>query len=318
MLEDGERGRVSVKLDDQPSGGGEVEDVVVRERLTVELLIKLTEAAVKGGALVGVLAVAQNLSLVTANDKLVRQVIAWLLLLVNIGQVLSDRAVVGSGAGVHLDGQLAAEFECGFAVLRELIGDAVVVGGIDDDSDALVVFGRAAKHRRAADVDVLDGILEGDIRLGDGLLERVEIHNDEIDRPDAVLGGGGGVFLIFAQEKQATVNLGMQRLDSAVKHLRKSRVVAEILHFNASLAQCPSGSAGRDDLYTGTREHLGELNKVGLVGNRNESALNLRHDAVSLVVFADPVSGVAMLASVAKKSSLMLLRLARAICPLPV
>ena len=301
VLEDGERGWVDVELDDQPGGGGEVENVVVRKRLAVELLIKLTEAAVKGGALVGVLAVAQNLSLVSADDELVRQAVAWLLLLVNIGQVQGDRAVVGGGAGVHLHSQLAAEFECGFAVLGDLIGDAAVVGGVDNDGDALVVFGRAAKHRRAADVDVLDGVLEGDIRLGDGLLERVEVHDDEIDRPDAVLGGGGGVFLIFAHEKQATVNLGMQRLDAAVEHLGETGIVAEFLRLDAGFAQCPGGAAGGDDLDAGTGEYLGEGNQVGLVGNGNERALNLGHDGVAWVTIVGPVSGLAMFPVCAEK-----------------
>ena len=210
----------------------------------------------------GVLAVAQNLSLVGADDELVRQAVAWLLLLVNIGQVQGDRAVVGGGAGVHLDGQLAAKFECGFAVLGDLLGDAAVVGGIDDDGDALVVFGRAAKHRRAADVDVLDGVPECGIRLGDGVLERVKVHHDEIDRPDAVFGGGGGVPGVFAEEKQAAVDLGVQRLDAAVEHLGVAGVVAEFLHCDASLAQHLGGAAGGDDLDAGTGECLGERDEV--------------------------------------------------------
>ena len=103
---------------------------------------------------------------------------------------------------------------------------------------------------------------EGGIRLGDGLLERVEVHDDEIDRPDTVLGGGGSVFLIFAQEKQATVNLGMQRLDAAVEHLREAGVVAEFLRLDAGLAQRLGGAAGGDDLDAGAGEHFGERNEV--------------------------------------------------------
>ena len=143
-----------------------------------------------------------------------------------------------------------------------MIGDAAVVGWVDNDGDALVVFGRAAEHRRTADVDVLDGVLEGDIRLGDGLLERVEVHDDEIDRADTVLGGGGSVFLIFAQEKQAAVDLGVQRLDAAVEHLGETGVVAEFLRLDAGLTQHLGGSAGGDDLDAGAGEHFGKRNEV--------------------------------------------------------
>lgn len=50
-----------------------------------------------------------------------------------------------------------------------------------------MVLGRAAEHGRAADVDVLDGVLEGAVRLRDGGFERVEVHDDEVDELDAVL-----------------------------------------------------------------------------------------------------------------------------------
>ena len=46
------------------------------------------------------------------------------------------------------------------AVAIHLGDDAVIVGGLDDDGDVLVVLGSGADHGRAADVDVLDGVFQ--------------------------------------------------------------------------------------------------------------------------------------------------------------
>ena len=51
----------------------------------------------------------------------------------------------------------------------------------------LMILGGRANHGRPADIDILDGILECAVRLGDGLLERIEIDADKVDRLDVVL-----------------------------------------------------------------------------------------------------------------------------------
>ena len=47
--------------------------------------------------------------------------------------------------------------------------DGGVVGRINDHGDGLVVLGGGADHRRAADVDVLDGVFKRAVRLGDAI-----------------------------------------------------------------------------------------------------------------------------------------------------
>ncbi len=42
-------------------------------------------------------------------------------------------------------------------------------------------FRRSPDHGRAADIDVLNGVLQSDIRLQDGLLERVQVDGHHID-----------------------------------------------------------------------------------------------------------------------------------------
>ncbi len=72
-----------------------------------------------------------------------------------------------------------------------------VVGRLDHHGDVGVVLGGGADHRRPADVDVFDAIVESRA-FGDGGLERIEVHHQQIDRLDAVLVHRGGVFRVGA------------------------------------------------------------------------------------------------------------------------
>ena len=78
----------------------------------------------------------------------------------------------------------------GFA---DLPGDFRVIRRVHDHGDAFVVLRGAAQHGRAADVDVLNRFGQRDAGFGDGLLEGIKIHDDEIDRLDLVRPGGGFV-----------------------------------------------------------------------------------------------------------------------------
>ena len=75
------------------------------------------------------------------------------------------------------------------AVAIELGEHRVVVGRRHDDQHVAEILGRGAHQARAADVDLLDQIVELDARLGGGLDERIEIDDDQIDEADAVLLG---------------------------------------------------------------------------------------------------------------------------------
>ena len=69
-----------------------------------------------------------------------------------------------------------------------------------------MVLGGGADHRRAADVDVLDALVE--VRAaGDRGLEGVEVHVDEIDTADAVLGHGPGVLRRVTDAEQQKAKL---------------------------------------------------------------------------------------------------------------
>ena len=88
----------------------------------------------------------------------------------------------------------------------------------------LVAFLAArAQHGGTADVDVLDGIREGDLGVGNGLLELVQVDDDQVDQLNAVLSGLLHVLLGIAAGQQRAVNLGVQGLNAAVHHLGIAR-----------------------------------------------------------------------------------------------
>ncbi len=61
-----------------------------------------------------------------------------------------------------------------------------VVTAIDHDSRVGMIFGAGAHHGRAADIDILDGIFERAIGLGDRGGKGVKIDDHHVDRRDVV------------------------------------------------------------------------------------------------------------------------------------
>lgn len=150
------------------------------------------------------------------------------------------------------------------------VQQGLVVGGIGDDGDTGVVLGGGADHGGAADVDVLDGIFQGDVGLGHGLAEGVEVHAHQVDGGDAVLLDGGQVLGQVAAGQDAAMHLGMQGLDAAVEHFREAGVVADFGDRQAGVAQHLGGAAGGQELDALGGQALGEFENAALIGNGNE------------------------------------------------
>ena len=73
----------------------------------------------------------------------------------------------------------------------------IVILNIDDHVDEPVVFGRCPDHGRPADVDIFDrGVIVGAGRHRG--LERVKVHDQHIDWPDAMHFHRGQVACIVA------------------------------------------------------------------------------------------------------------------------
>ena len=108
--------------------------------------------------------------------------------------------------------------------------------------------------------------------LRDGLLERIEIHHQQVDRADAVRLHRAGVVLVVADREQAAMHLRMQGLDAAVHHLREA---GELRHFDdlePGVGQRLARAAGGDQLDAALGERAGEVDQAGLVGHRDQGA----------------------------------------------
>ncbi len=84
--------------------------------------------------------------------------------------------------------------------------------------------------------------------LGRGLPERIEIHGDEVDGRDPVLGERLHVLRQVAAREQTAVHGGVQGLHPAVEHLGKVRQRLDVLHREAGRPQRARRAAGGDEL----------------------------------------------------------------------
>ena len=81
-----------------------------------------------------------------------------------------------------------------------------------------MVLRGGAHHRRAADVDLLDALV--DVGAGvDGFGERIQVDDHEFERGDAEFGQRRNMFGFALIGEQAGMHVRVQGLDPAVEHL---------------------------------------------------------------------------------------------------
>ena len=260
-----------------------VRQVVEREFLALQLRGRADARAlrvardVERGLLVRVLAVAQVEPLAELQRQQVGEVgrgrAAAAVGAHGLRQVRGDHRVVLRRVRIRLGREPQAGGIAHAAVFALHLGEhRAVVERIDHDGDAVMVLGRGAHHRRSADVDVLDGVLEGAARLGDGRGERIQVDDDEVDRLDAVLAHDGVVGA--APAEQAAVDLRVQGLDPPVHDLGEAGDRRHVDRVDAFGAQQPGRAAGRDDLHAAASELVREFEQAFLVRDADERALD--------------------------------------------
>jgi hypothetical protein len=135
-----------------------------------------------------------------------------------------------------------------------------------------MVLGRAADHRRPADVDLLDDLVAGDARLPHRLAEAVEVDAQHVDGVDAVLDHRPAVALVVALAEQAAVHLRMQGLQAPVHQLGEAGVVGDLGDRQAGVEQRAGGATGRQQREAGVGETAGELDDALFVRDRQQRA----------------------------------------------
>ena len=161
------------------------------------------------------------------------------------------------------------------ALIRgELVEQGAVVAGIDDHRDRGVILGGGAHHRRAADVDILDGVVVAAVGARHGGRKWIEIHDEQIDGLDAVL--AHHVLVETAAPQQTAVDLRVKSLHPAAHDLGKARVLRDFLHRDAVPHQELCRAARREQLDAALLECARKLDDSSLIGNAEQCATDGR------------------------------------------
>ena len=158
----------------------------------------------------------------------------------------------------------------GQGAVLQTVGNAVIVGRVADDDHAAVVLRRGAEHRRTADVDVFDRILQSDAFLRDGRLEGIEVDGNEVNGVDVELLEGRHMFGILTKREKTGVDVRVKRLYTTVEAFGIARDVGDVHNGKTAFAQDASGTAGGDDLVTEIGEATGKFDAARLVSETEQ------------------------------------------------
>jgi len=280
---DDDTGGLIEGLDQFPCGIG-IAYVVVGQFLALQLGVvgnaarHRVEVAVERRALMRVLAVTHLLHLGEIEIDLRRER-ALGAVRIDRGEIVADRAVVGSGMRKRLLRQIETRGVGDGSVIGLHFGQhRSVVGRVGDDGNVAVVLCRRAHHGRAADVDVFDGILQRATRLGDGLRKRVQIYHHQVDRRNVVFFERCNMLRQIAPRQDARVYLGLQGLHASVQHLRKAGVIRHFGDRDAVFGEQPGGAAGGEDFYAELVQSLREFENAGFIRHADECLFDCCHD----------------------------------------
>src|SRR5439155_22480694 len=158
----------------------------------------------------------------------------------------------------RLDGELART--------SQLLEDRPVARRPANRSAVREVLRSTAQHRRAADVDHLDGFLLPHAVAARDVAERIEVHADEVEGPDLVLLERRRVFVVVAPREDRCMDREVQRLHAASEHLRDAGQLLDPLDVETDLAlEEVSGAAARYEPEPELRQPARELLQARLV-----------------------------------------------------
>ena len=167
-----------------------------------------------------------------------------------------DAAVIPRGGRERFSRQSQARRQAPVAALGELLCQRRIVRGIGHHGHTLEILRRRANHRRPADVDILDQLLDGEVRPRRRGLERIQVHHHQVHRGDAVLLSLFAVFGSSAAKQNAAVHLRVQRFHAAAQHLRPAGQVRDVAYRDAGVAQQLRRASRRNNLHSRARQSL--------------------------------------------------------------
>src|SRR5690554_4292400 len=272
---DDDTGRVGKRLNAFQGGIG-VGYVVVAQFLALQLpgggyagFLRVV-LGIEGRALVRIFAVTHVLNLHELGVEGAGEV-GVVVVRGTAAQVVGDGTVVTGGVLEGFYRQVEASAVGQLAVVvRQLFQYPAVVGGVHHNGHIVVVLGGGANHGGAADVDVLNGGGQVAVRVGHGVLERVQVDHHHVDGVDAMLAHNGVIGTATA--KDATVNLRVQGFDPPVHHFREAGVIGHFGDGHLVFLQQTEGSAGGKQLNAAFCEGAAELDDAGFITHADQSA----------------------------------------------
>ncbi len=172
---------------------------------------------------------------------------------------VGDRRLVRSGGREGLGGEPAARRRRHRSRVAELGEHLVVLVRARHGRDVGEVLRGRAEHRRAPDVDHLDGLLLARAVAARDVLERIQVHADQVERRDVLFVERGHVAFLVAAGEDRGVDARVERLHAAAEHLGHLRELLDARHLEAGVLERRRGSAARDELDAETREPAREV-----------------------------------------------------------
>ena len=221
---------------------------------------------VQGGALVRVLPVAQHLPPGPERGDDVRPagLGGGVVRRVDRGEPGGDGGVVAGRVRVGAGREAAAPRQREPAA-GDRLGHLRVHRRIGDDGDAGVVLGRGAHHGRAADIDLLHALLRRGT-AGGGLLERVQVGHEQLERGDArVRASCSRCAGCRTSASSPACTAGCRVLTRPSRHSGKPVRSSTLVTGTPAARDRRRGAAGADDLHPGSGQCLRQPGQPGLV-----------------------------------------------------
>ena len=265
VLEDRDGRRIVLELGHELNRRIDIEQVVVAERLAVVLGEQAFEVAIVGAGLVGVLSVAK-----WGAGRFEQGEHFGLSALADPG---ADGGIVPGGHAKGGSSHAPAEVEVGAHAIAERIDEVGVLAARRDADHVGEVLGRSADEGDATDVDLFDDLpffSAGSQRL----LEGVEVHDDQVDGANAMLGDIGIVRAESTAGQDATEDHGVERLHAATQHFSGLGDDLDRRHLGAEGLDGLLRSARGEDLHTVGVQFFDDGGKAFLVEDGNQGALD--------------------------------------------
>ena len=110
----------------------------------------------------------------------------WLVSIYSATQIICNCSIVARGMFKSFYGKIEPKRIRCTATRGNFRKHTIEIVVIDHDGDIAMVFCCRANHGWTADINILDGVFERAVRIGDGGFERVEIDHNQIDAIDRI------------------------------------------------------------------------------------------------------------------------------------